>query len=168
MCFGLRSEHSLCFVAVAFAFAIFLVGVLYTDLLIHEVLSAHVRDCIVGGLEVGVGDEAIAFGQVGLVASDLGLGNKCAEAPEGVIEHAFIDHGVKIAHEELGAYFDGFLFVGGGFVDTNGLAEEAHLVHDPSSIVSVLFREELDEAIALVGLCDSVFGEVNVCYAAGL
>ena len=152
----------------AFAFAILLVGILYTDLLIHEVLSAHVRDCIVGGLEVGVGDEAVAFGEVGLVASDLRLSNECAEAAEGVVEHTFVDHRVKVAHEELGAYLDRFLLVGGGLVDTNGLAEKAHLVHDSSSVVSVLFREELNEAIALVGLGDSVFGQVNVCYATGL
>ena len=168
MCFGLRSEHAFGFVTVALTFAIFLIGVLYTDFLVHKVLPAHVGDGVVGGLKVGIGDEAVAFGQVGLVAGDLGLGDECAEAAKGVVEHTFVDHRVKVAHEELGAYFDGFLLVGGGFVDTNGLAEEAHLVHNPSSVVSVLFEGELDEAIALVGLGDSVFGEVDVGYAAGL
>ena len=168
MCLGLRSEHTFCFIAVTLAFTVLFVGVLYTDFLVHEVLAAHVGDGIIGGLEVGVGDEAVAFGQVGLVTSDLGLGNECTEAAEGVVEHTFVDHRVKVADEELGTYLDGFLLVGGGFVDTNGLAEKAHLVHDPSSVVSVFFREELDKAIALVGLGDSVFGEVNVCYAAGL
>ena len=168
MCLGLRSEHTFCFIAVAFAFTILLVGVLYTDFLVHEVLPAHICDGIVGGLEVGVGDEAVTFGQVRLVASDLGLGNECAEAAESIVEHTFVHHRVKIAHEELGAYFDGLLLVGGGFVDTYGLAEEAHLVHDSSSIISVFFRKKLDEAIALVGLGDSVFGQVDICYAAGL
>jgi hypothetical protein len=34
-----------------------------------------------------------------------------AEAGEGVVQGLFVDEGVEVADEELGAYFDGFLLV---------------------------------------------------------
>ena len=55
----------------AFALAVLLVGVLDGDVFVHEVLVVHVGDGVVGGFEVGVGDEAVAFGEVGFVAGDL-------------------------------------------------------------------------------------------------
>jgi hypothetical protein len=75
--FCLCSEHSLCLIAVAVAFAVLLVGVLDRDVLIHEVLVMHVGDRVVGGLKVGVGYEAVAFGEIGFVAGDL---EKCQYA----------------------------------------------------------------------------------------
>ena len=62
--FCLGGEHAFGFVAVALAFAVFLVGVLDGDFLVHEVLPAHVLDRVVRGAEVGVGNEAVALGQV--------------------------------------------------------------------------------------------------------
>ena len=47
--------------AVAFAFAVFLEGVLDGDGFVHEELTVHGFDGGVGGFEVGVGDEAVAF-----------------------------------------------------------------------------------------------------------
>ena len=91
-----------------------------------------------------------------------------AKATKGIVEHSFVDHRVEIADEEFGAYFDGLLLVGAGFVDSDGLAIQAHLVHDRGCIVGVFFRIELDEAIALVRLGDAVFGKVDVGNAAGL
>jgi hypothetical protein len=75
--FCLCSEHSLCLIAVAVAFAVLLVGVLDRDVLIHEVLVMHVGDRVVGGLKVGVGYEPVAFGEIGFVAGDL---EKCQYA----------------------------------------------------------------------------------------
>ena len=69
--FCLGGEHALCLVAVALAFAVFLVGVLDGDVLVHEILVVHVGDGVVGGFEIAVGDETVAFGEVGLVAGDL-------------------------------------------------------------------------------------------------
>ena len=122
MGFCLCSEHSLCLISVAVAFAVLLVRVLYRDVLVHEVLVMHVGDCVVGGLEVRVGYEAVAFGEIGFVASDLercqwadvrrgertdlGLSNKRAEAAEGVIEHPLVNHGIKVADKEFSPDFD--------------------------------------------------------------
>lgn len=47
-------------------------------------------------------------------------------------------------------------------VDSNWLAVKAHLVHDPRSVLGVLLAIEFDEAIALVCLRHSVFGEMHV------
>lgn len=69
--FRLCGEHALCLVAVALAFAVFLEGVLDGDVLVHKVLVVHVGDGVVGGFEIAVRDEAVAFGEVGFVARDL-------------------------------------------------------------------------------------------------
>lgn len=93
------------------ALAVLLVRVLHADILVHEVLGVHVCDGVVGGLEVGVGDEAVAFGEAGFVAGDLGRRDQGAEAGEGFVEGLFVDEGVEVADEELGADFDCFLLV---------------------------------------------------------
>jgi hypothetical protein len=45
--FGLAGEHALCFVAVSFALAIFLVGVLDADVFVHKILAVHVCDRVI-------------------------------------------------------------------------------------------------------------------------
>lgn len=94
--------------------------------------------------------------------------NEGAKAAKSIVEHSLVDHRVEIADEEFSAHFDGLLLVCAGLVDADGLAIQAHLVHDTSSIVGVFFRVELNKAIALVGLGDAVFGKVDIGYAAGL
>ena len=68
------SEGSLGGVAVALAFAVFLVGVLHRDFLVHKILTVHVGNGIVAVFEGGKGDEAVALAEVGFVARDLGKG----------------------------------------------------------------------------------------------
>lgn len=58
---GLSGEHTFCLITVSFALAIFLVGVLYGDFFIHEILTVHVRDRVVGSFERCKGDETVAF-----------------------------------------------------------------------------------------------------------
>ena len=108
---GLSSQHALGLIAMPLALTVLLVGVLHADVLVHEVLRVHVCDCVVAGLEVGVGDEAVALGEAGFVAGDLGRGDEGAEAREGFVEGLFVDEGVEVADEELGAYFNGLLLV---------------------------------------------------------
>jgi len=48
----LSCQHTLRLIAVTLSLSIFLVSVLYTDLLVHEILSMHVCDRIVGSIEV--------------------------------------------------------------------------------------------------------------------
>ena len=117
---GLGGEHALGLVAVALAFAVFFVGVLDRDFLVHEVLAVHVGDGFVGGFEVGKGYEAVPFGEVGIIAGDLGLRlvrcvvweregrgrgrylwrrYQAPESAECVVKCLLIHHGVEIADE---------------------------------------------------------------------
>lgn len=68
---SLGGQHALSLVTVPLALAVLLVRILHGDLFIHQILAVHVGDGGVGGLEVAKGDEAVAFGQVIIVAGDL-------------------------------------------------------------------------------------------------
>ena len=109
---GLGGKHSLCLVAVTLALAVLLVGVLDTDVLVHEVLAVHVCDGIVRGFKVGVRHKTVALGQACFgVAGDLGRRDKGAEAGEGVVEGFFVHHRIEVADKEFSAHFDGLLLV---------------------------------------------------------
>lgn len=72
----------------------------------------HVCDCVVGGVEGGVGEEGVPLGQGGGgVAGDLWGGEEGAEAGEGVVEGVFVEVGGEVAEEEVCADVEGFLFV---------------------------------------------------------
>lgn len=60
----------------ALTLAVLLVGVLDGDFLVHEVLAVHVGNGGIRVFERGEGDEAVALGKIGLVASDLDGGTK--------------------------------------------------------------------------------------------
>lgn len=47
MGFCLSSQHSLCLVTVPFALAVFLVGILYGDVFVHQILTVHVGNGVV-------------------------------------------------------------------------------------------------------------------------
>jgi hypothetical protein len=68
---GLRSQHSLGFVAVSLALSVLFIGVLDRDLLVHKVLAVHASDCAVGGFKVCKRDEAVALGQIRIVSGNL-------------------------------------------------------------------------------------------------
>ena len=104
--FGLCGEHALGLVAMSLAFAVLFVRILYRYFLVHEVLAVHICNGVVRSFEVGIGDEAVAFGESGLVAGYLWLRNQGAEAAEGVVENALVHHRVEIANEKLCADFD--------------------------------------------------------------
>jgi hypothetical protein len=108
----LSSEHALRWVTVPFTLAVFLIRVLDGYVFIHQILSIHICDCIVRGLEIGIRHKTIAFREpVFRVASDLGRGDKGAKAGECIIEGFLINHGVQVANEELGPNFYCFLLV---------------------------------------------------------
>lgn len=93
---------------------------------------------------------------------------KTPKTTERIIQHLFCNHWVKIAHKQLRTNLDRLLLVRGRLVYADGLPVEADLVHNSSSIFGVLLADEFDEPIALMGLGDAVFGEMNVDNAAGL
>jgi hypothetical protein len=165
----LGGEGALCLVAVALALAVLLESVLHRDLLVHQELAVHVRDRVVRGVEGSVRDETIALAEVRFVAGDLGRRHQRAEAREGLEEHFLFHERVQVADEQLCSHAraasqstralgSSTTSVGAGLVDSNRFTPEADLVHDLDGIVGVFLGCELDEAVALVGLRDSVLG----------
>jgi hypothetical protein len=67
----LGGEHSLSLITVPFSFAVFLVGVLHRNLLVHQILAVHVRDGVVRRFEFGKRNESVALGQVCIISSNL-------------------------------------------------------------------------------------------------
>ena len=67
----LSCQHTLRLITVTLSLSILLVSVLYTDLLVHEILSVHVRDRIIGSVEVCERDKSVALGQVRIIACNL-------------------------------------------------------------------------------------------------
>jgi len=53
MSFSLRCEHSLGLVTMSISLAVFLVGILNRNFLVHEVLAVHVGNGVVRSFEVG-------------------------------------------------------------------------------------------------------------------
>lgn len=109
---SLGGKRTLRSVTVAFTLAVLLVGVLDANLLVHEVLSVHVLDSFIRGLECTKRDKTVALGQVAVVARDLlsltldacsrkakGLTylrgrNQAAESRKAVEENLLVDHGI--------------------------------------------------------------------------
>ena len=168
MFFRLCREGSLGRVAVPFAFAVFFVGVLDGDFAVHEVLAVHIRYSIVGRVEGGVGDEAVVFAEVGIIARNLWCCHQRSKSREGFVEDFLVHHCIQASYIEFGAYAGAFAsctdssLVCARFVHSDGFAVEADLVHDFACVVCIFFAREFDEAIALVCLCDAVFGEVDI------
>jgi Tfp pilus assembly protein PilZ len=69
----LSGKHSLSLVTVSLAFAVLLVSVLNGDLFVHQVLTVHVGDGVIRGLEVGERDESVALGKIVFVTGNLDL-----------------------------------------------------------------------------------------------
>jgi hypothetical protein len=175
----LGGEGALCLVAVALALAVLFESVLHRDLLVHQELAVHIRDRVVRGVKGRVRDEAVAFAEIGLVAGDFGRRDQRAEARKGLEQHFLLHHGVQVADEQLCSHAGAasqparalgasVASVGAGLVHSDWFSPDADLVHDLDGIVGVLLGAELDEAVALVGLCDAVFGQVDVDDGAGL
>jgi hypothetical protein len=57
----LRGKHTFSIITMPLAFAVLLVGVLYADILVHEILAVHVGDSVVRSLESRVGHKSVAF-----------------------------------------------------------------------------------------------------------
>lgn len=68
---GLSGQHSLGLVTMSFSLAILLVGILYRDLFVHEVLATHVGDRSIRRLEITKGHESVALGQVVVISRNL-------------------------------------------------------------------------------------------------
>lgn len=96
----------------AFSLPVFLIGVLHTYRAIQEGLAVHIRYCVIGCVEGGVGEECVSLRQSGRgVASDLWGGEEGSEAGECVVQAVLVEVGGEVAEEEVCAYVEGFLFV---------------------------------------------------------
>lgn len=74
--------------------SILLVRVLHRDFFVREVLSVHVVDGIIRSLEGSVGNEAIPFAEICIIASNLRRCNERPKAREGLVECLLIDHSI--------------------------------------------------------------------------
>lgn len=95
----LRCKHTLRLITVTLALAVFLVGILHCNLLVHEVLAVHIGDCGVRGFEIGVAHKTISLAEILFVACNIGRRNETAKALKGLQKNALVNHGVKVADE---------------------------------------------------------------------
>ena len=58
----LRCQHSLRLITMSLSLTILFVGILHRNLLVHEILTVHIGNGRVGGLEIGEGDETVTLG----------------------------------------------------------------------------------------------------------
>ena len=92
----------------------------------------------------------------------LGHCRQAAKPAKSFIESLFCDHGIEITDEQLGTNLYCFLLVGRCFIDPDRFSIKSNLVHDLCCVLCILFANELDEAITLMGLSHSIFWQVNV------
>lgn len=165
---ALGSKLALGLVAVALALAVLLVGVLDGDGLAEEVLAVHSGHGSIASLEGVKTNEAIALGDVVVIAHDVGLAQDLTKLAEGVVQDLLVDLGVEVVDEQLGANIDRLLLVGARLVDADGLAPDADAVEDLGGVFGRAGRVELDEAVALVCLRHAILWHVHLTYRAYL
>lgn len=159
-------EQTLCIVSVARTLAVLLVCILHGDLLALHVLAVHVGDGSIRGVEVGVGNEAVALGQSEIVARNLGGADELPETQECVVQRALVDLVVQVADEQLCAHLDALCLVCRGLVHADRIVVQTRAVEDGDDVFGVAFGRELDEAEALVFAVDAVDGHVDGAHAA--
>ena len=142
--------------------AVLLESVLNRHFLAENVLPVQVGHGGVAAVKVGKADKAETFAGPAVLAGHLWQAEQGPEAAEGVVEDLLVDHGVEVAHKELGADVGALLLVGRGLVHAEGLAVQLDAVHDVGGVLGVGRAAELDKAEALVRLGDAVAGHVNV------
>lgn len=136
-------------------------GILHPDLPAGEELAVHLRDGEIGGVEVIVADEAVAFG-CAVVRVPINLGaDDHAEVGEGIVECLLVDFGVQIADKKIGSDILGS-FVLGGLVDFDGLAIQFDHVHNFDGVVCILLTFELDEPESLMLVGNFIPGNMHI------
>lgn len=102
------------------------------------------------------------------VARNLWRLSELSKLAKGVVQRLFVDHGVEVADEQLGANLDALLLVCRRLVHAHSAAVQGDVVHDLGGVVGLGLGVELDEAKALVLAVDAVDGHVDISYAAGV
>ena len=165
---ALGGQLALGLVTMALALAVLLVGVFDRDGLAKQVLAVHGSDSGVTGLERVEADEAIALGDVVLVAHNVWLAKDLAELGKRVVKNLLVDLGIEVVDEQLGANVDRLLLVGAGLVYADGLAPDSDAVEDLGGILGGGGGIKLDEAVALVCLRYAILGHVYLANRADL
>lgn len=152
----------------ALTLAVLLKGVLYGDLLAHNVLSIHVQDSVVTALEVAIADKTKAFTGAIIISCHLGYAQERTKSAESVVKDLLIHHGIDAADEELSTDVGRLLLVGASLVDTQGFSIQLDPVHDVGCVLGVSWCAKLDKAEALMCLGDAVAGHMDVMDGAHL
>lgn len=58
--------------------------------------------------------------------------------------------------------------MGGRLIHPDGFPVQLDHVHDFDGVIRVIFREKLDESVALVHQCDSILGHMDINYGTRL
>lgn len=159
---GLGGQLTLREIAVPIALTVLPEGVLDRNFFREDILAMEVLDSSVAAFEIAKTDEAEPFAHTAVITGDLGQRKEGTEAAEGIVEDFLVHHGIKIAHEELGADVGRLLLVGRGLVDTQALSVELDAVDHIRGVLGVGWGAKLYEAKALVGLRDTIARHVNV------
>lgn len=148
--------------------AVLLDCVVHCDVLVEQELSVERLNGSIRSLKTVEGDECKSFWLATCrIPRHLWKPYDTTKCREGLVEQSFVDRWVETTDEQVGANINLFAVVG-RFVDTDGLAVKLESVHDFACIVGILFGLELGKGIALVRLCDAVFGQVEVDKRTGL
>lgn len=166
---GLFSKHTLGFVSMSLALAIFLIRVLNCDLFGHDVLVVHAGDGRIRGLEIAVGDETVTFRRgCDFIARNLWRIHQWSESTECVVQSLLVYTWIKIANEQLCANLDILLLICRCLVHTYPASVKGNIVENFRSIVGFSFCVELDEAETLVLPIDTIDWHIHITYTAGV
>ena len=137
----------------------------------------HIRDRVIRPLKRRVTNKPIPLTKIRIIPRNLRRRSEWSKPRESLEKRLLIRHGIQIPHEQLRpnslslpslATHSPSPLISARLVDPNRLPPQADLIHGFGGIVGVVFGAEFDEAVALVGLGDAIFGEVDVEDGAGL
>ena len=148
----------------ALALAVFFVGILNANLLAKKVLAVHGVDSGITSLERIETDEAIAFGDIVIVANDVGLAKNSTKTAECVVENFFVDKGVEVVDEEFCTDIDRLLLVCARLVDTDWFVEDTSAIENSGCILGRSRGIEFDKAVALMVLGDSILWHMDLTH----
>jgi len=161
---SLCGQLTLSLVTMALALAVFFVGILNANLLAKKVLAVHGVDSGITSLERIETDEAIAFGDIVIVANDVGLAKNPTKTAECVVENFFVDKGVEVVDEEFCTDIDRLLLVCARLVDTDWFVEDTSAIENSGCILGRSRGIEFDKAVALMVLGDSILWHMDLTH----
>lgn len=165
---ALGGQLALSLVTMALALAVLLVGIFNRNGLAKQVLAVHGGNSGITSLERVEADEAIALGDIVLVADNVWLAKDLAKLGKRIVKDLLVNLGIEVVDEQLSANVDCLLLVGAGLVYADGLAPNSDAVEDLGGILRRGGGIKLDEAVALMCLRYAILRHVYLANRADL